>query len=207
MFHGVNQIRFVVNLSGLLVMLVLITSCVQAPSKPPLPADQSAVSKGIEILQDNEIEDKSTALLAFKTACDLGNNYGCHQIGMAYVNGLYGAEKNTILARKWFLDAANRGYFPSQQNLANLHALKLVDPANDVEGYKWIILASNGARVCTPKTAGTEGFVNRQDAKRVCQLALQGQSRIRSILRNRLTAQGRQKADSLANSWLQKHSH
>jgi len=201
MFHRITQTKHRLNEVALFAILLFASSCTQVPPKPLLPADQRAVSKGMDIIKDSEITDKSSALEAFKVACDLGNRYGCHQVGMAHTNGLYGAEKNMAIAGRWFLKAANRGYFPSQQNMANLHALKLIDPVNDVEGYKWIILASRGASRCTPDTAGTEGFNGPKDARRVCQLALQGQSRIRGILRNRLTAEQRQQAELLADGW------
>ena len=170
------------------------------------PAEERLV-KGEQILQDVHTTDKSAALDAFIEACNLGNNNGCHKVGTAYSKGLYGITQDYAIARQWYLKAAMKGYAPSQQNIANLYAYRLLDESNDVEGYKWLLLAQKTVATCLPGTIEAQSNTSTAERRRLCQLASAGQGRLRSIFRKRMSSGQMQQAEDLARQWLEKYSH
>lgn len=159
------------------------------------------VDKGLRVLSNTEVKEKDEALAAFKEACQLGNNYGCHKTGIAYNNGLYGLDKDYQQARQWYLIAAEKGYIPSQQNIANLYAYRLLQNLNDIEGYKWLKLAEDATQKCLPGTIEASSGISDGERRRLCQLASAGQGRLRSIFRKRMSMDQIQQAEQLANSW------
>ncbi|KPJ96007.1 MAG: hypothetical protein AMJ55_02755 [Gammaproteobacteria bacterium SG8_15] len=179
-----------------------MVSCAQAPKQQTSVApDEQALEKGLKLLANPEVSDKKTALPSFEKACNLGNNYGCHKMGIAYNNGLYDLNQDYDRARQWYLKAAEKGYIPSQQNIANLYAHRLLGELNDVEGYKWLALAETGTAQCLPGSIEAERGVSDAERRRLCNLATAGQGRIRSIFRKRMLPEEIAQAEQLAKKW------
>jgi TPR repeat protein len=188
------------------IFFVSIVSCAPIPERSqPLPAAEEKLVDGMQVLRDVEAVDKSAALDAFQEACQLGNNNGCHKVGTAYGKGLYGLPQNSSKARQWYLKAAIRGYAPSQQNLANLHAYRLLESPDDIEGYKWLLLAEQAVTRCLPGTIEARANTSENERKRLCQLAAAGQGRLRSIFRKRMSPEQLRQAESQARQWAVQH--
>lgn len=186
----------------IIFVCLLLFGCAQTDEKDSQPTpDEVVLEKGLKVLSDANVKEKDEALAAFKESCELGNNYGCHKTGIAYNNGLYGLEKNYHQAKQWYLRAAEKGYIPSQQNIANLHAYRLLEKLDDIEGYKWLKLAENATQKCSPGTIEVERNISDVERRRLCQLAQTGQGKIRSIFRKRMTVEEIQKAEQLAQKW------
>ena len=182
--------------------MITLLSCAQTDEIVNQPApDEVALDKGLKVLSDANIKEKEQALDAFKKACELGNNYGCHKVGIAYNNGLYGLNKDYQQAKQWYLKGAEKGYIPSQQNIANLYAYRLLENLNDIEGYKWLKLAEDGTAKCAPGNNEHNRKISDAERRRLCQLATIGQGRIRSIFRKRMTMDEIYKAEQLAQNW------
>jgi TPR repeat protein len=94
-----------------------------------------------------------------------------HRLGFIYEYGDQGIPKNPKLAVYWYLKAAEKGYYPSQYNLGAMYSQNLVTPPDDVEGYKWLLLAQEGSDGCTfdPQcrfvTADPPGHIKRLRAR------------------------------------------
>lgn len=94
-----------------------------------------------------------------------------HRLGFIYEYGDQGIAKDEKLAVHWYLRAAEKGYYPSQYNLGGMYAQNLVTPPNDVEGYKWFLLAQKQTDGCTydPQcrfvTADPPGHIKRLRAR------------------------------------------
>ncbi|WP_455209468.1 tetratricopeptide repeat protein [Kaarinaea lacus] len=190
------------RLFGIIIILLTLVSCAQTPEQPAQPTpDEEALKKGLKALSNPEVADKKEALQAFEKACTLGNNYGCHKMGIAYNNGLYGLEKDYERAKHWYLKAADKGYIPSQQNIANLHAYRLLKNLDDIEGYKWLSLAEAGTAQCLPGSIEAERGISDIERRRLCELASDGQGRIRSIFRKRMLPEEIQQAEQQAQNW------
>lgn len=186
----------------LIVVCLFLFGCAQTGKNDNQPTpDEVVLDKGLKVLSDSNVKEKDAALAAFKEACELGNNYGCHKTGIAFNNGLYGLDKDYQQAKQWYFKAAEKGYIPSQQNIANLYAHRLLENLDDIEGYKWLKLAEAGTARCAPGTIEFEGNISDDERRRLCQLAIAGQGRIRSIFRKRMTVEEIQKAEQLALKW------
>jgi len=72
-----------------------------------------------------------------------------HRLGFIYEYGDQGIPKNDKLAARWYLRAAEKGYYPAQYNLGAMYSQNLITPSNDVEGYKWFLLAQRQTDGCT----------------------------------------------------------
>ena len=182
--------------------MMSMVGCAQTDKQDPQPTpDEVVLNKGMKLLSDANVKDKEQALDAFKEACELGNNYGCHKVGIAFNNGLYSLDKDYQEAKQWYLKAAEKGYIPSQQNIANLYAHRLLETFNDIEGYKWLKLAEAGTAECEPGTIEVERNISDMERQRLCQLAKTGQGKIRSIFRKRMPPEEIQRAEQLAQNW------
>jgi len=155
----------------------------------------------LKLLSTPDESDKKTALQAFEKACNLGNSYGCHKVGIAYNNGLYGFDKNYERAKEWYLKAAVKGYAASQQNIANLYAYRLLEEMDDVEGYKWLVLAEKTTAECSSGSIEVEGSVSDAERRRLCNLASYGQGKIKSVFRKRMSVEQIQQAEQEAQNW------
>jgi len=150
--------------------------------------DEKVLSKGMAILADAGATDKSEAILAFEMACKMGNNYGCHKVGISYNNGLYGKNKNYAEAKRWYEKSANKGYVPSQLNIANLYAYRLL-PLDDHTGFEWLIKAGEGLRTCQPGSIEADSTTSATDRQRLCALAKNNFKELLSIFRKRMTGE------------------
>lgn len=72
-----------------------------------------------------------------------------HRLGFIYEYGDQGIPKDIKVAVRWYRRAAEKGYYPSQYNLGAMYAQGMVAPANDVEGYMWLLLAQRQTDGCT----------------------------------------------------------
>ena len=183
-----------------LTLISLLANCAQTSVKQPVTEGQQALKQGIDLLSSAEVTDKGEALSRLEQACELGNLYGCHKVGIVYNNGLYGRAKDYQQALEWYLKVASRGYVPSQQNIANLYAHRLIT-MNDIEGYKWLKLAEQGASQCLPGTIEVESNTPEIERRRLCSLASAGQGHIRSIFRQRMSSEEIQAAEEKARLW------
>jgi TPR repeat protein len=123
----------------------------------------------------------------FKKACELGNMPGCHNAANAFEYGKNGVEKDYELARAYYLRAADRGYMPSQYNLGSLYSNGYFTPAEDIEGFKWMLVAEKTALGCrsTP----------------LCKWVLDDPPKHRQRLKDRLSIEDQKKSEALATEW------
>ncbi|WP_455223461.1 tetratricopeptide repeat protein [Kaarinaea lacus] len=185
-----------------IILLFILVSCAQLPKQQTQPTpDEQVLEQGLKLLATPDSNDKKAALQAFEKACTLGNNYGCHKIGIAYNNGLYGFDKDYERAKQWYLKAAEKGYAASQQNIANLYAHRLLPEMDDVEGYKWLLLAEKTTAECLSGSVEVKGSVSEAERRRLCSLASYGQGRIRSVFRKRMSVEQIQQAEQEAQKW------
>ena len=123
----------------------------------------------------------------FKRACTLGNSAGCHNVGVAYEYEKNGLPKNLAEARNYYQIAAEKGYMQSQYNLASMYSNNYVNPSNDVEGMKWMLLAQLSAEKC-------------REAE-LCKWISQDPPGHKKKLASRLTDSQLREANSLAVQW------
>lgn len=112
--------------------------------------DASAALKLGLLLEDGsaKTDEFGAPALWYERACELGNLSGCHDLGVSYEYGKNGVQRDMMKARECYLKAAERGYMQSQYNLASLYSNQYITPANDVEGYVWMLLAQRSAKRC-----------------------------------------------------------
>lgn len=177
------------------LMFFLLTACAPVTEElKSVPEDEKVLSQGIALLADASVTDKSAALSAFEQACEMGNNYGCHKVGIAYNNGLYGKEKNYLVAKQWYEKAAAKGYIPSQLNIANIYAHRLL-PLDDETGYSWLARAGDGLRNCQRGTIEVEAATTDVERQRLCQLAKNNFKKILGIYRKRMEGDDMQRIE------------
>jgi len=123
----------------------------------------------------------------YERACGLGSLPGCHNVGASYEYGSNGVAKDIKKATDSYLKAAERGYMQSQYNLASLYSNQYIEPQNDVEGYKWMILARNAAQQCKDQP--------------LCEWILKDPPGQTVKLKIRLSADQINQAESLAKFW------
>lgn len=126
----------------------------------------------------------------FRRACDHYVLAGCHNLGVSYEYGRGGVEKDYKQAFAYYRLAADRGYLQSQYNLGSLYSNKYVEPPDNVEGYKWMLLTQKKAQECRSQP--------------LCKWILDDPPGHRSKLRARLTAQEIAQAQRLADEWVPK---
>ncbi len=129
-----------------------------------------------------------TAAEWFRRACDDAVMVGCHDLGVSYEYGRAGVKKDYTQALVYYRQAAEHGYLQSQYNLGTLYANNYIDPPNDLEGYKWMLIAQRTARGCKSEP--------------VCNWILEDPSQHIKTLRLRLTAAAIIKAQELADQWI-----
>src|SRR5512133_2812769 len=113
--------------------------------------DANAALKLGLLISDGTISDThyGSALKWYLRACDLGSLPGCHNVGVAYQEGKHGVSKDFQKAYGYYMKSAERGYMQAQYNLASLYSNQEVQPSNDIEGYKWMLLAQGAASKCS----------------------------------------------------------
>ena len=170
----------------IILAVLLMMGCVQTVEKPAsVSEDEIVLTQGMKILADPEATDKSMALAAFIKACELGNNNACHKVGTAYNNGLYGKEKNYDQAQQWYMKAAEKGYIPSQLNIANIYAYRLL-PLDDETGYAWLVKAGEGLRSCQPGSIEAKSATSDTERHRLCRLAKSNYKKLLGLFRKRM---------------------
>lgn len=135
------------------------------------------------ILKDSRY---NTALYWFKRAAELGSVPGYHNVGVAYEYG-EGVEKDLVQAKYYYEKAAKKGYMQSQYNLGSMYANSYITPADDVEGYKWMLLAKKAASK------------NPNDS--LCEWILKDSPGHMKKLKDRMSETQIKKAENLAIKW------
>ena len=174
-----------------LFYLVIVSLCACAPvaeKQKSFSKNEQAIKKAMATLYNPEIIDKKYALIEFEKACQLGNSYGCHMVGTAFNNGVYGKSKDYQQAKRWYMKAATKGYIPSQLNIANIYAHRLL-PLNDEEGYYWLVLANESIQSCAPGSIETEPQITEKDRQRECRLTRGFYRKLLGIYRKRMSGE------------------
>lgn len=142
-----------------------------------------------QLLLDGRVRGSQyeTAAHWFMKACELGSLSGCHNAALAFEDGTNGAEKDLLKAKEYYLVAAENGYIQSQYNLGCMYADKCVTPPDDVEGYKWMLIAQKAAKGCLGED--------------VCKWVLKDPPGNVAKLKNRLSESEIQKAEDEAEEW------
>lgn len=130
-------------------------------------------------------DDFGSPLKWYEKACALGSAPGCHNVGVAYEYGQGGVSKDVKQAYEFYLTAAEHGYMQSQYNLASLYSNQYVQ--NDVEGYKWMLLAQASAAQCKEVE--------------MCRWVQEDPPGHRKKLKDRLSPEQLKEAERLAKSW------
>ena len=189
MIHGIlpsGLHNFYKNWQLIAILGLFLMGC--APTikeQKPISEDEKIFSHGMAILADPEATDKSAALAAFISACELGSNNGCHNVGTAFNNGLYGKEKDYEQAKLWYEKAASKDFIPSQLNIANIYAHRLL-PLDDETGYAWLVRAGEGLRTCRPGSIEGDSKTTADERNRLCRLARSFHHRLQGIFRKRM---------------------
>jgi len=148
----------------------------------------AALKLGLLISDGSAPESKyGEASIWYQKACDLGSLPACHNMGVAYEYGQNGVSKDLGKAYDYYLKAADRGFMQSQYNLASLYSNGYVEPPNDVEGYKWMILSQDAALNCSTVP--------------LCKWILEDPPGHKATLVNRMTKAQIKEAQALAEAW------
>jgi TPR repeat protein len=125
----------------------------------------------------------------FQKACELGSLPGCHNLGIAYEYGNDGVVKDLNKAYECYLKAAERGYMQSQYNLSSLYSNGYIEPQDNVEGLKWMLLSQKAARACKLQ---------------ICEWILKDPPGHKEKLKERMTPSEIKKAENLAETWIER---
>ena len=136
---------------------------------------------------DVKTDDFGTPTFWYERACNLGSLPGCHNLGVSYEYGKNGVQADMMKAREFYLKAAERGYMQSQYNLASLYSNHYIEPADDAEGYKWMLLAQQSAKKCEEVS--------------ICRWILEDPPGHKARLEGRLNKNQIKEAEALADSW------
>jgi hypothetical protein len=121
-------------------------------------------------------------------ACELGKIViGCHNAGVAQETGEDGLAKDHELARRFYLEASERGYAFSQYNLGSMYANQYF--RDDKEGYRWMMIAKLSVAKCAAQ--GNE----------TCQWVLDDPPGHVKNLAERLSQSDREEIEAAAKDW------
>lgn len=123
----------------------------------------------------------------YRKGCALGDLSACHNAGSSYEAGKNGVAKDVIEAATYYLKAAERAFLPSMINLGALYANGLIISTDDVEGYKWLLIARLAANQC----AGMP----------MCQSVIKDRQGHREKMQSRLSASEQRSAERMAMDW------
>jgi len=135
-------------------------------------------------------ENHEKAVYWYKKAIELGDIPSQWFVGVIYRDGKGNVPKDFGLAEYYFSRGAEKGQDYSMYDFAGMYAEELTKVPNDVEGLMWLDTVTIFATTC-PRT--NEG----------CQYILRDPKRVREKLELRMSADQRQRAKALANSWVQ----
>ncbi len=122
----------------------------------------------------------------YRKGCNLGDLSACHNIGYSYEAGKNGVARDLLEAAAYYLKAAERAFLPSMVNLGALYANGVII-ADDVEGYKWLLIARLAANQCP----GTP----------ICQSIIEDRNGHRARMKSRLSVSEQRLAESMAMDW------
>ena len=122
----------------------------------------------------------------YRKGCALGDLSACHNTGYSYEAGKNGVAKDLPEAAAYYLKAAERAFLPSMVNLGALYVNGTII-ADDVEGYKWLLIARLAANQC----AGTP----------ICQSVIEDRNGHRARMKSRLSASEQRLAEKMAMGW------
>ena len=127
----------------------------------------------------------------YRKGCDLGDLSACHNTGYSYETGKNGVARDVLEAAAYYLKAAERAFLPSMINLGALYANGLII-ADDVEGYKWLLIARLAANQCAGKP--------------ICQSIIEDRNGHRARMKSRLSANEQRLAEKMATEWTPKQA-
>jgi hypothetical protein len=198
--------RKLLSISLSIVFLCLFVGCAHTPGDAALRAghpeqaaslykqgadqgDPSAALKLGLLIEQGKVSNVNYGGAArwYERACELDSLPGCHNVGVSYEYGSNGVTKDIKKANDSYLKAAERGYMQSQYNLASLYANQYIEPQNNIEGYKWMLIARNAAQQCKDQP--------------LCDWILKDPPGHMTKLKSRLSADQINQAESLAQSW------
>lgn len=188
------------------VMFLVTVSCAGTPGDAALrgghpEAAANLYAKGAELgdaeaalklgllISNGTIADTKygSSLKWYLRACELGSLPGCHNVGVAYQEGTDGLTKEPQKAYEYYMKSAEKGYMQAEYNLASLYSEQLVQPPNDVEGYKWMLLSQRAAQKCIKYP--------------LCGWIVKDPPGHKEKLKSRLTDEQIKQAETLAESW------
>lgn len=191
----------------LLVIVVSGCSTITGSQQQHGDSDENTkvLKEAMALLSDPDVKDKSVAMSEFERACMQGQHYGCHKLGIAFNNGIHGKPQNYQTAKQWYERAAQKGYVPSQLNIANLYAHRLL-PLDDETGYRWLAKAHKGLRECRSGAIESETSVSDAERRRMCQLAMNFYRKLLNIYRKRMEGDQMRKIDDSVNATVESPS-
>ena len=150
--------------------------------------DASAALQLGNLLTQNRVPDTKFGNAAdwYRKGCALGDLSACHNTGYSYEAGRNGVTRDVIEAATYYLQAAERAFLPSMINLGALYANGLII-ADDVEGYKWLLVARLAANQCAGKS--------------MCQSVIEDRNGHRAKMKSRLSANEQRLAEKMAMDW------
>jgi TPR repeat protein len=188
------------------LILLICSGCAHTPGDAALRGGQPEAAadlyaKGAELgdataalklgllISEGRVSDTQygSALKWYMRSCELGSLPGCHNVGVAYQEGKYGVSKDPQKACEYYRKSAMRGYMQAQYNLASVYSSQEVQPPDDVEGYKWMLLSQDAARKCSNLP--------------LCDWILKDPPGHKAKLKGRLTEDQIKEAERLAASW------
>lgn len=123
----------------------------------------------------------------YRKGCALGDLSACHNAGYSYEAGKNGVARDVVEAATYYLKAAERAFLPSMINLGALYANGLIISTDDVEGYKWLLIARLAASQC----AGMP----------ICKSVIEDRQGHREKMQSRLSASEQRSAERMAMDW------
>lgn len=156
--------------------------------------------------------DYQTAIEEWQPLAEAGEADAQFGMGLLYANG-FGVSLDDAQALKWYLSAAEQNHADAQCSLGVMYANGWGVPQSDEEAFKWYSLAANQG--ITPAQIGiakmySGGFGATQDEVQAhmwfnvaSELGDYNAKSKRDNLAARMSAEEIDKADRLANMWLE----
>lgn len=123
----------------------------------------------------------------YRKGCDLGSLSACHNAGYSYESGTSGVTRDAVEAANYYLKAAERAFLPSMANLGALYANGHIQSADNIEGYKWLLIARLAANQCATLP--------------ICKAVIEDRHGHREKMQSRLSASEQRAAERLAMDW------
>lgn len=126
---------------ALFTALALMPACIFIPDYDTLTAERTDVDRGRDAFERANYAQALEFLLPCAEKGDIDAQY---VVGLIYLYGLVG-DKNSYLAQKYLIMAANAGHYAAQEQLAFMYADPYERLHNPIDAYHWfkIIAARN----------------------------------------------------------------